>query len=70
MKNEIQRKLQTEYEGLTLEERKALMDRRIRSNPVLAPRYRRSMEKMGTSKRGGRRMRQNTGQTIREPIDF
>lgn len=45
MKNEIQRKLQAEYEGLTLAERKDLMHRRILSDPILAPMYRRAMEK-------------------------
>ena len=45
MKNEIQRKLQAEYEGLTLEERKDLMHRRILSDPILAPMYRLAMEK-------------------------
>ena len=39
MKNEIQRKLQAEYEGLSLEERKALMEKRILSNPMLGPLY-------------------------------
>jgi hypothetical protein len=39
MKNEIQRKLQAEYEGLPLEERKVLMEKRILSNPLLGPLY-------------------------------
>jgi hypothetical protein len=47
MKNEIQRKLQAEYEGLTLEERKALMEKRILSNPALAPLYLRSKDRSG-----------------------
>ncbi len=51
MKNEIQRKLQAEYEGLTLEERKVLMEKRILSNPVLAPLYLRSKERDEKKKR-------------------
>ena len=45
MKNEIQRKRQAEFEGLSLEEQKALMHRRILSDPILSPMYRRAMEK-------------------------
>ena len=45
MKNEIQRKLQAEYEGMPLEERNALMEKRILANPVLAPVYLRSKER-------------------------
>lgn len=41
MKNEIQRQLLAEYEGLTLEEQKTLMDRQILSDPMMGPMYRR-----------------------------
>ncbi len=45
MKNEIQRKRQAEFEGLSLEEQKDLMEKRILSNPVLASLYRKSKER-------------------------
>ena len=45
MKNEIQRKLQAEYEGMSLEERNALMEKRILSNPALAPLFLGSKER-------------------------
>jgi len=45
MKNEIQRKLQAEYEGLTLEERKRKMDKELSASPILGPMYRRLMGK-------------------------
>ncbi len=45
MKNRIQRKRQTEYEGLLLDERKALMDKRINSDPILGPAYRELLER-------------------------
>lgn len=37
MKWDIQRKLMKEYEGLSLEERKALMEKKISSDPILGP---------------------------------
>ncbi|MEN8254060.1 MAG: hypothetical protein ABFR33_01190 [Verrucomicrobiota bacterium] len=40
MKNEIQRKLQAEYEGLSSEERRRRMTERILSDPVLGPAFR------------------------------
>ena len=45
MKSRIQRELQAEYEGLSLEDRNALMEKRILKNPVLAPLYLRSKER-------------------------
>ncbi|VGO21196.1 hypothetical protein [Pontiella sulfatireligans] len=45
MKNEIQRTLQGEYKGLVLEERRARMNERILSDPVLGPAYRRSLDR-------------------------
>ncbi len=45
MKNEIQRKLQAEYAGLTLAEQKKKMKREILSDPILGPMYRRLTEK-------------------------
>jgi hypothetical protein len=45
MKNEIQRKLQAEYEGLTLEERKKKIDTELSASPILGPMYRRLLAK-------------------------
>ncbi len=40
MKWDIQQKLMKEYEGLTLEERKKLMEQKILADPILGPWYR------------------------------
>ena len=45
MKNEIQRKLQAEYAGLTLVEQKEKMTNEILSDSILGPMYRRLLEK-------------------------
>ena len=37
MKNDIQRQLLKEYEGLSLEERKIIMEKEISSDPILGP---------------------------------
>ena len=50
MKNEIQRKRQAEYTGLSLEERKALMDKRIKSDPILGPVYMKLLRTNGDSR--------------------
>ncbi len=45
MKNEIQRKRQSEYEGLSLEERTDLMHGRINGDPILGSAYRNLLER-------------------------
>jgi hypothetical protein len=42
MKDAIQRRLTKEYEGLTLAERQALMERRILADPILGPWWRKT----------------------------
>ena len=49
MKDKIQRKRRSEYDGLSLEERKDLMHRRISGDPILGPVYRNLLER-GESK--------------------
>jgi hypothetical protein len=46
MKNEIQRGLQAEYEGLSLEERRGRMTERILSDPILGAAYRDKLERI------------------------
>jgi hypothetical protein len=42
MKDAIQRELTKEYEGLTLAERQALMQRKILADPILGPWWRKA----------------------------
>lgn len=45
MKNDIQAKRQAEFAGMTLEEQKAVMNKRLMSSPILGPMYRRLLAK-------------------------
>jgi hypothetical protein len=45
MKNDIQAKRQAEFSGMTLEEQKAVMNKRLISSPILGPVYRRLLGK-------------------------
>ena len=45
MKNDIQAKRQAEFVGMSLEEQKAIMNKRLMSSPILGPVYRRLLEK-------------------------
>ena len=45
MKDDIQAKRQSEFAEMTLEEQKAVMNKRLMSSPILGPMYRRLLAK-------------------------
>jgi len=51
MKHDIQQKLLAEFRGLSLEERRRLIERRIASDPVLGP-FWRNVRRVQTQGRG------------------